>query len=172
MTDILQKLEGGDLRSVGRVEEVVVDVLAEPELFAGLFEGMQHENPLIRMRSADACEKITVLHPEYLQPYKRRLIEQIAWIDQQEVRWHVAQMFSRLELGSVERREVLIVLNTYLRDRSRIVCTFALQAMADLALQEAALLQEVIEKIEEAVRTGSPAMQSRGRKLLVKLKQS
>ncbi|MEK7785160.1 MAG: hypothetical protein AAB658_07015, partial [Chloroflexota bacterium] len=57
---ILKKLEGGDLRSIGRSEEVAADVLADPALFGELFDGMLDDNPLIRMRAADAVEKITV----------------------------------------------------------------------------------------------------------------
>ncbi|MEK7323777.1 MAG: hypothetical protein AAB217_00810, partial [Chloroflexota bacterium] len=88
MSTILKKLEGGDLRSIGRSEEVAADVLADPALFGGLFEGMLDDNPLIRMRAADAVEKITLEHPEYLRPYKKKLIKQVAQIEQQEVRWH------------------------------------------------------------------------------------
>ena len=40
MTDILQKLAGGDFRSIGRSNEVVAEVLADPSLFGALFEGM------------------------------------------------------------------------------------------------------------------------------------
>ena len=55
--NLLAKLQGGDRRSIGRVDEVVREVLADPSLFRLLFEGMLHEDPLIRMRAADAPEK-------------------------------------------------------------------------------------------------------------------
>lgn len=59
MHEILQKLTGGDFRSTGRSEEVVEDVIRDPSLFAVVFHGMLSDDPLIRMRSADAIEKIT-----------------------------------------------------------------------------------------------------------------
>jgi len=83
---VLKKLEGGDRRSIGRVNEVVADVLNDPTLFEVVFYGMLSDDPIIRMRSADAVEKITARHPEYLQPYKTKLIQQVAKIDQEEVR--------------------------------------------------------------------------------------
>jgi hypothetical protein len=83
MSDLLEKLEGGDRRSIGRVEEVVAQVLNDPSLFKVVFDGMLSHDPLVRMRSADAVEKITAQHPEYLQPYKKMLIQQVARIDQQ-----------------------------------------------------------------------------------------
>ena len=81
MPNILDKLAGGDRRSIGRVSEVVEEVLAEPALFDQLFAGMFSPDPVIRMRAADAIEKITTRHPEYLQPYKQPLLEQVAGIE-------------------------------------------------------------------------------------------
>ena len=168
---LLVKLSGADRRSIGRSEAVVADVLAQPELFDVAFEGMLHPNPVIRMRAADAVEKITAQRPDLLRPYKKKLITQIAKVDQPEVRWHAAQMFSRLSLTRKERRTVVGILNTYLNDPSRIVRTFAMQALADIAEQDSELRPAIVKQIETLAHTGSPAMQSRGRKLLTKLKR-
>jgi hypothetical protein len=171
MNDPLSQLTGGDRRSIGRVPEVVQQVLEEPTCFPALFEGMVHPDPVVRMRAADAVEKITTTHPELLQPFKERLIGQVAKSDQQEVRWHVAQMLPRLELDGEERATSIGILRDYLHDRSRIVKTFAMQALADFAERDAALRPEVIQLLEDLTRTGSPAMASRGRKLQRKLIQ-
>lgn len=167
--DLLQKLAGGDRRSVGRVDEVVADVLADPALFATLFDGMLHPDPLIRIRAADAVEKIAVHRSDLLQTYKNRLIHEVAQVNQQEVRWHVAQLFSRLHLSPDERRTIVAILTDYLTDKSRIVRTFAMQALADIAAQDDALRPAIIAQLEDLTHTGSPAMQSRGRKLLAAL---
>lgn len=111
-----------------------------------------------------------VKHPEFLQPYKDILIEEVAQINQQEVRWHVAQMFSRLELNGDDRKAVLEILLGYLQDESKIVKTFSMQALADLAVGDVNLRPQVIDLLKEITGTGSPAMKSRGRKLLEKLK--
>jgi hypothetical protein len=171
MTDLLKELEGGDRRSIGRANEVVAQVLNDPSLFKVVFDGMLSHDPLVRMRCADAVEKITARHPEYLQPHKKKLIQQVAKIDQQEVRWHVAQMFPRLELSQEEQAVVVELLLDYVNDRSKIVKTFSMQALADFAERDAGLRTRVIKLLEELTRTGSPAMKSRGRKLLEKLKQ-
>ena len=131
---------------------------------------MLDENPVIRMRSADAVEKITALCPECLQPYKAVLIREVAGSQQQEVRWHVAQMAPRLDLSAEEREAVVGILLAYLEDQSRIVKTFSMQALADLAQTDAQLRSQVLPILEELAATGSPAMRSRGRKLVVQLK--
>jgi hypothetical protein len=171
MHDLLKKLEGGDRRSIGRVDEVVTQVLKNPSLFDVVFDGMLSHDPLSRMRAADAVEKITARHPEYLQPYKEKLIGQVAKIDQQEVRWHVAQMLPRLELSEAERSVAVDTLLGYLNDESKIVKTFSMQALADFAARDASLRPQVIKLLDALVTTGSPAMKSRGRKLLDRLKE-
>jgi hypothetical protein len=123
------------------------------------------------MCAADAVEKLAVRHPEYLQPYKVRFIGEVAHVNQQEVRWHVAQLFSRLDLNGDERRAVAAILSGYLEDKSKIVKTFSMQALADIAMQDEALRPPIVRQLEELTRTGSPAMQSRGRKLLARLKR-
>jgi hypothetical protein len=170
MKTLLEKLKGGDRRSLGKVNEVVAEVLESPPLFATLFDGMLHADPVVAMRAADAVEKITVKHPEYLRPYKKKIIAQIAMVEQQEVRWHVAQLFSRLEWTAAERRIIVKILYEYLNDKSKIVKTFSMQALAALAAQDKNLLPAIQSKIEEMTRSGSPAMQSRGRKLLAQMK--
>jgi hypothetical protein len=123
------------------------------------------------MRCADVVEKVTVQHPEYLVPYKWNLIHEVSKINQKEVRWHVAQLFSRLELTHNDRKEVLIILSDYLEDKSKIVKTFSMQALADIAEQDNGLKPGIMKKLEVLTREGSPAMKSRGRKLLSKLKR-
>lgn len=54
MTDSLNKLKGGDLRSKGKSEEVVDDILKQPLLFGEVFNGMLNDDPVVRMRAADA----------------------------------------------------------------------------------------------------------------------
>jgi hypothetical protein len=132
---------------------------------------MLEDDPLIRMRSADAVEKITARHPEYLQPYKAKLIREVAASTQQEVRWHVAQMIPRLDLDPVELEIVVEILLTYLDDSSKIVNTFSMQALADLAEQQPDLRPRIIPYLEGLTRTGSPAMRNRGQKLLKQLQE-
>jgi hypothetical protein len=166
---ILDKLEGEDRRSVGRVDEVVQQVLGDTTLFDELVHGILDKDPLIRMRSADAVEKITARHPELLEPYRGLLLNDSSQIEQKEVRWHLAQILPRLEWDDEDRARVLGILLSFLGDESKIVKTFTMQALADMTEQDSGLIPQVIHVINELVETGSPAMQNRGRKLLEKL---
>jgi len=79
---------------------------------------MLHDDPVVRMRAADAIEKVSRLHPEFLKAYKQRLIREVSKIDQQEIRWHVAQMFSYLELNNREKELIVYLLFSWLEESS------------------------------------------------------
>jgi len=169
MHPVVAKLAGGDRRSIGRSEGVVADVLAEPDLFEVVFEAMLVDDPVIRLRAADAVEKITAKRPGLLQPYKHRLMTSVAVIPQQEVRWHVAQMIPRVALTRAERAAAVERLIEYLDDESLIVRTFAMQGLADLARDDASLRLHIVPLLSRLTESGSPAMRSQGRKLLARL---
>jgi len=126
----------------------------------------------VRMRAADAAEKVTRENPELLRPFKRELLGLMAEATQQEVRWHLAAMVPRLPLEVEERRLAMSLLNGYLEDRSSIVRTFALQGLADLAQDDPGIRSSVIELLREATRRGTAAMKARSRKLLVRLERA
>lgn len=169
MHPLLQKLAGGDRRSIGHVDEVVNEVQGSPDLFDVLFEGMQHQDPVIRMRCADAVEKISADRPELLAPYRDNLLDPVARCPQQEVRWHVAQMVSRLTWTDAERGRWVNILLNYLEDNSKIVKVSAMQALVDLARRDPKLPSRLVPVLREFVESGSPAMKSRGRRLLEEL---
>lgn len=80
-------------------------------------------------------------------------------------------MLIRLPLSKREEGEVLHILLDYTQDKSSIVKTMAMQAMADLGLgsDQAELRQKVVHHIEDLTAVGTPAMRARGKKLLAKL---
>lgn len=57
--------------------------------------------------AADATEKIGAGRPACLAPYKKRLMKLAEVSEQQEVRWHLAQLLSRLKLNRSERRRAV-----------------------------------------------------------------
>ena len=72
--NLLAQLTGGDRRSIGRANQVAAAVLQSPETFPELIKGLWSEDSLVRMRAADAVEKISRQKPELLHPYKKELL--------------------------------------------------------------------------------------------------
>jgi hypothetical protein len=166
---VLTLLSGGDRRSIGQSDVVAAMVLARPALFRSLIKGMCDQDALVRMRAADAAEKVSSQKPKLLQPFKAELVGLLAETKEHELRWHLAQMIPRLSLTAAERVHAASTLRTYLDDRSSIVKTFAMQGLADLAVADEKLLPSTMELLDRLTRTGTPAMRARGRKLLGQL---
>ncbi len=162
-------LGGGDLRSIGISNQIARRVIKAPRLFSDLFICLLHGDRLVRMRAADAVEKVTREHPEWLQPWKRCLLDDIACRQEQELRWHVAQLLPRLRMSAAEKRQAVTILHDYLEDKSSIVRTFSMQALVDLSVDDPELRDAIFPLIERLTRTGTPAMKARGRKLLRRL---
>jgi hypothetical protein len=167
--NILGLLAGGDRRTIGRSDKIVAMVSGDPGLFPELIAGLWSDDRLVRMRAADASEKVTRTRPELLQPFNRELLGLLAETGEQELRWHLAVIVPRLALNSAEQLAAISSLHRYLEDRSSIVKTFALQGLVELAGDAPNLRSKVIEILRQAVRKGTPAMKARGRKLLTKL---
>ncbi len=169
MKSILDQLRGGDSRSIGKSDEASQEVLRRPALFGDLFAGLLDADRVVRMRAADAVEKVTRTRPKLLQPWKRALLDSLSTSEDKELRWHLAQMLPRLRLTPSERGQAVDILTSYLKDKSSIVRTFSMQALVDLAARDERILGQVTPLIEQLTQTGTPAMRSRGRKLLGEL---
>ena len=163
---IADRLKGGDRRSIGNSDEIAAEVANTPAIFPDLFECLFNTDPVIRMRAADAVEKVTRDNPHLLQPWKRPLLETISASEDKEIRWHVAQMLPRLNLSHRERETAVQILMGYLSDESSIVKTLSMQGLADLAAHDEQLRAQITPLIERLTKTDTAAMRSRGRKLL------
>jgi hypothetical protein len=167
--DILALLEGGDRRTIGHADRVAGMVSDDVKLFPELISGLWSADPLVRMRAADATEKVARKHRELLQPYKKDLLGLMSEAREPELRWHLAVMIPRLLMNAKERQAAASWLEGYLEDRSSIVKTFALQGLADLAEMEPSLRARVVEILGEARQKGTAAMKARSRILLIRL---
>ena len=171
MNAIIRKLAVGDRRQKGASEAVVAQVLREPRQFRRLLAGLRETEPAVRMRVADAVEKISRARPELLWPFKREFIGSFAKIEQKEVRWHLAQIFPRLPLTPRERARVFEILVGWLADDSRIVKTFAMQGLADIAESDGRYRVRASRIVQRLAAGGIPAVCSRAKKLLPRLRR-
>jgi hypothetical protein len=146
-------------------------VLADPRQFRVVFDAMLVPDPVVRTRAADAVEKITLRRPDLLRGLEGRVLTEVAATGQPEVRWHVAQLVPRLALAPPQRARAITILRGFLDDDSRIVRTCDMQALADLAEHDEQMRGWVLPLLAELARTGTPAMRSRGRKIVARLEQ-
>jgi hypothetical protein len=117
------------------------------------------------MRSADALEKASALHPGWLSEHKLALLTAMH-SPQPEVRWHIAQMASRLRWPPRQRVRLIAWLIACLEDKSLIVRNSALTALAELAACDPALKAKVRKLLTRAQASPVASTRARARRLL------
>lgn len=82
-------------------------------------------------------------------------------------------MFSYLDINKSERDKIVEILLSYLNnERSRIVKVFSIQTLADLAHRDEAIKPMVVGSLKEVIKSDSPTIVSRAKKLLTMLKSN
>lgn len=105
MGTLESRLSGGHSNSLGNTVEVVEDVLADPELFAELFNCYFSEDEVVRLRVSNAMKRIAKENKHLLIPYIDRFLTDIAAIDQASTQWTLAQLFDMLSKDLSQEQE-------------------------------------------------------------------
>lgn len=123
---------GGKSNSLGRVGEVVDKVLSEKACLGDLYDCMFCDDPWVRMRAADAFEKVCRERPEWIKPYISRMQMDLSGTNQQaSIQWHMAQIYQQVELTKDQRSKATTWLARLLSssDNDWIVSTNAMKAL-------------------------------------------
>jgi hypothetical protein len=153
MNWIKKYLAGGDLRSVGKVGALIPRIKNQED-FDLLMNELLSEERIVAMRAADAVEKITIHHKEFLQAHKQTLFRLAENAINKELKWHLALLILRLKLNPEEKRKAWKILKQWALDKkeSRIVRVNALQGLYELAHDGSPAynndLQNIIVKLE------------------------
>lgn len=161
-----EALHGGDRRSIGEADAVAATVLTHPERFNELFACLSHTDDIVRMRAADALEKVSRDHPEWFARQRDALLGWRVGDSSAEVRWHLVLICARLKLSRDEAAALMRRLDKLVReDDSRIVKVMSLEACAILRAAHPEL-EEAFTKLRQwAEWSPWPALQARARQL-------
>lgn len=99
--DIL--MVGGKSNSLGRANEVLQLVLEDKSRLQELYDCLFEEDAWVRMRAADALEKVCRKHPDWLVPYIDRLQTELGDSTQPSVQWHLAQIYRQVALSEKQK---------------------------------------------------------------------
>ncbi|MCL6097514.1 MAG: hypothetical protein M1391_02930 [Bacteroidetes bacterium] len=169
---IYDLLTGNDLRSIGKSNEVVTLVTSDPALFGEVFNGIFHEDKVIRARCADAAEKVARKFPKYIQNKKSIILKNLDKFNQKEVQWHIAMMLGYLKLTKKEIDKSFNALYKWLNEsNSIIVKVMCMQTLADIALKNRPLMKSVEDEIQKQMINGAPAIKARSRHLLKQIEK-
>jgi HEAT repeat protein len=161
VNDLLEKLRGGDLRSDGRANEVVEEVLTSPQFLPKVIQGLDEPDDVVRGRTADVLEKISRTAPELLRGLTRKFMDLAAHDEIPMVRWHLVMIFGNIELSQEERDDVVSLLLHLLHDESVFVKSWAIVALCILGLRDEGRREEIIEDIRALKDDESIAIRSK-----------
>lgn len=159
-------LKGGDLRSIGNVNEVIRMVITQDD-FDELFENLKHSDRKVVMRTADAIEKITIRNTIYLQKHKKALLNLCQAAEDIELKWHLALLIPRIGLTKKELENIWDRLTKWATDReeSKIVRVNSIQGLFNLIKNRPELLQDFNLILTEIEKENIPSINARIRKI-------
>lgn len=159
-------LKGGDLRSTVGVAQLVPLIKSQND-FDLLFAYLSDENRLLAMRAADAVEKITVDHTEYLKPHTTHLIQLLDRARHKELKWHLAQLIARVPLTNDQLHHTWLILTKWAMDtsESKIVRVNALQALFELSKQNIRFEKSLSPILQSLEKEDVPSLKARLRKI-------
>lgn len=130
MTAFEKILSGGDLRSIGKSNKLILKINNAND-FDELFKYLYNVDRLVVMRAADTIERITIDNPQYLTKHKNEIIELCDAAKDKELKWHLALLIPRLNLNNREYEKAWVTLTIWARDKdnSRIVRVNSLQGL-------------------------------------------
>lgn len=123
---------GGASNSLGKVSEVIELVLSDKSRLEELYGCLFNDDAWIRMRAADALEKVCRVHPDWLLPYIDRLFKDLATSTQPSIQWHMAQIYRQVELSDTQLHFAIQWLEEWLssKDVDWIVAANAMETLA------------------------------------------
>jgi len=143
--------------------------MREPGRLDELWGCLRGNDPLVRMRAADALEKISRVLPDLFEPYKQALLTAQFEDGSAEVRWHLIAITSRLAFQPHDAVHFFAYLDHCLRhNSSRIVKVTALQAAYDLSANFPQLNAEYKKMLSFARSSTWPSLIARAAKLIAK----
>lgn len=129
--------EDGKKNSLGRANEVVEIVLNDPSRLNELYQTSFEADAWVRMRAIDAFEKICRVHPNWIKPYIDKIQAELSNSPQSSIQWHIAQIYTQVELTQSQRNYAINWLKTILASKEAdwIVAANAMDALAHFTRQ-------------------------------------
>ncbi|MBL7831676.1 MAG: hypothetical protein JNK41_11655 [Saprospiraceae bacterium] len=166
MTDFEKILSGGDLRSIGKSNSLILKIQTQKD-FDELFQCLFHEDRLVVMRAADTVEKIAINNTQFLKKHKEAIIKLCNVARDKELKWHLALLIPRLQLDKSEFGKAWNTLTIWAKDRSnsRIVRVNSIQGLSDMKQQEKELEKDFSLTLSEIEKENIPSINARIRQL-------
>lgn len=159
-------LSGGARSSIGNADNVIRDSLKDPLLLKEVYGLFLDDDPVVAMRASYVAMRVAESSPDSVKPYGDELMKSLELYVEKEVRWHVPQLLTRLDLTPQQRaRAYEIVMNWAETDPSKIVGYYGFQAAAELASSDTALMKDFIPRLQRASTSEAKSIRNSCKKI-------
>jgi len=162
---------GGKSNSLGKASEVIELVLKDESRLEELYACLFNEDAWVRMRAADALEKVCRQRPGWLQPYVDRFFKDLAHNKQPSIQWHLAQIFRQVDLSNAQKRSATAWLKRLLTsiEVDWIVAANAMDTLAQFVKEGSVPRNELLALLKVQQHHKSNSVVKRANKLLNEL---
>ncbi len=165
---------GGHANSLGRVNEIIEVVLQDASRLDELYDCVFADDAWVRMRAADALEKICREHPEWLTPYIDRFQKELSTSTQASIQWHLAQIYEQVPLTDTQKGIALHWLRELLstEDVDWIVAANAMDTLMKFTKEGSFSVAEMTKLLKIQQHHKSDAVIKRATKRLIELENT
>lgn len=155
-----------------RAQEAAARVLANPKLVQMLLRDLFSDDSVLRWRAADTARRVTEKQPALLEPHADDLIGLFS--ESGEDNWRTRAHLGLVVVARIAHSRSLRIraaglLRPLYYDPSNVVRCTAIEGLGLLAQREPELRPQVEPLLEEALATGTLAMQNRAEHALAAL---
>jgi hypothetical protein len=146
-------------------------ILAEPQLIKPLLRALFSADSTLRHHASDTARRITEKWPDLLTPHTERILGLFSESagDNWRTRAHLGLVVARIAQSRSHRRRAAGLLMPLYYDPSNVVRCTAVEGLGLLAFREPSLRAQIQPLLDEALATGTLAMQCRARDALALL---
>lgn len=157
---------GGKTNSLGRVDEVIASVLGDESRLAELYNCLFLEDAWVRMRAADAIEKICRVQPRWIESYIDRFQHELSGSAQPSIQWHLAQIYAQVRLTDVQKTLAIAWLRKLIatKDVDWIVSANAMDSLAQFVDDGSVSRADFLHLVKIQQRHKSPSVVKRATK--------
>jgi hypothetical protein len=168
---VCERLAVGLPRHLGPVNDIVAEALRSPTLVCELVEALADDRPIVIHRASNALKKVQRGHPELLAPHAKAILRAAMKATDLHTRWNLTILVGELSLRGRDRALAIDLMFDALASRSAFLRVFAMNALANFAVDDIALERRIHPILEAALTDSSASIRARARKLLTQLQK-
>jgi len=174
MSEPFVEMLRGATNTLGRTEEVVEIVVADPARVGEVFELYFQDDEWVRLRASSSLKRLWRHDASMVAPFVDRWIGEVAAIDQPSVQWTFAQLLDECAelLSAAQAAAATEHVKRYLEESDDwIVVNSSIQTLGNRAADDAALRKWLLPRLRKQAQSHRKSTAGRATKALAALEK-